>query len=101
RGQRLTELLKQPQYSPYSIWEMYSMLYAATNGAFDSVPVEKIGVAREALLRELKSKHAKLTEALNTGDKPDDKQNDQVLKVAQTNAKQNEAKEITTEAQGK
>ena len=83
RGQRLTELLKQPQFSPYAVWEMYSVLYAATNGAFDDVPVEKIGVAREALLRELKSKHAKLTEAINTGDKPTDDQNDQVLKVAQ------------------
>jgi F-type H+-transporting ATPase subunit alpha len=28
RGQRLTELLKQPQYSPYAIWEMYSVLYS-------------------------------------------------------------------------
>ena len=93
RGQRLTELLKQPQFSPYSVWEMYSMLYAATNGAFDVVPVEKIGVAREALLRELKSKHAKLTEALNTGDKPTDDQNEQVVKVATAIAKQYEAKE--------
>ena len=37
---------------------------------------------REALLRELKSKHAKLTEAINTGDKPTDDQNEQVMKVA-------------------
>jgi F-type H+-transporting ATPase subunit alpha len=82
RGQRLTELLKQPQFKPYAIWEMYSILYAATNGAFDAVPLEKIDVAREALLRELNSKHAKLTEALNTGAKPADDQNALVLKVA-------------------
>ncbi len=82
RGQRLTELLKQLQYSPYSVWEMYSVLYAANNGGFDTVPIEKIGAARESLLRELKSKHAKLTEAINTGDKPTDGQNDEVLKVA-------------------
>jgi F-type H+-transporting ATPase subunit alpha len=84
RGQRLTELLKQGQYSPYAVWEMYSVLYAATNGAFDKVPLEKIDAVREALLRELKSKHAKLTDALNTGDKPSDDQNATVLKVAQT-----------------
>ena len=84
RGQRLTELLKQPQYSPYSIWQMYASLYAATQGAFDSVPLEKIQPAEEALHRELKNKHAKLTEALNTGDKPTDAQNDTVLKVAKT-----------------
>jgi len=82
RGQRLTELLKQPQYSPYAIWEMYSVLYSANNGAFDSVPIDKIDVAREALLREMKSKHAKLIEAINTGDKPTDEQNEQVMKVA-------------------
>jgi F-type H+-transporting ATPase subunit alpha len=82
RGQRLTELLKQLQFKPYAIWEMYSILYAATNGAFDAVPLEKIEAAREALLRELNGKHAKLTEALNTGAKPEATQNEQVLKVA-------------------
>lgn len=87
RGQRLTELLKQPQFSPKAVWEMYSSLYAATNGCFDKVPLEKIKVAEEALLHELKSKHAKLTEALNTGDKPTDEQNEQVLKVANEIAK--------------
>jgi F-type H+-transporting ATPase subunit alpha len=92
RGQRLTELLKQPQFAPYAIWEMYSVLYAANNGAFDVVPLEKIDAAREALLRELKSKHAKLVDALNTGAKPTDDQNDQVLKVARDIAKQYEVK---------
>jgi F-type H+-transporting ATPase subunit alpha len=87
RGQRLTELLKQPQFAPLSVWEMYSILYAATNGAFDAVPLEKVEAAKEAILRELKSKHAKLTETLNTGDKPTDAQNDEVLKVAKDVAK--------------
>jgi F-type H+/Na+-transporting ATPase subunit alpha len=84
RGQRLTELLKQPQYSPLSIWEMYASLYAATEGAFDVVPVEKIKVAQEALLRELKSKHAKVVDTVNSGDKPTDAQNADILKVAKT-----------------
>jgi F-type H+/Na+-transporting ATPase subunit alpha len=84
RGQRLTELLKQPQYSPYSIWEMYVSLLAGTQGAFDVVPVEKIKTAEAALHRELKSKHAKLIEALNTGDKPTDAQNETVLKAAKS-----------------
>ncbi len=92
RGQRLTELLKQPQYSPYAIWEMYSVLYAATQGAFDVVPLEKIEAARESLLRELKSKHAKLVDTLNTGAKPEDKDNEAVLKVAKDIAKQYEVK---------
>src|SRR5579859_4102168 len=66
RGQRLTELLKQPQYSPYAIWEMYAILYAATQGTFDKVPLDKIEAALGALLRELKTKQTKLIEALNT-----------------------------------
>jgi len=84
RGQRLTELLKQPQFSPYAIWEMYVSLFAAGNGAFDVVPVEKIKDAQAALLRELKSKQAKLVETLNTGDKPTDAQNEIVLKIAKS-----------------
>ncbi len=92
RGQRLTELLKQPQFAPYAIWEMYSVLYAANNGAFDVVPLDKIDTAREALLRELKSKHAKLIEAINTGDKPTDEQNEQVMKVAKSIAATYEVK---------
>ena len=84
RGQRLTELLKQGQYSPYSIWEMYASLLAATSGAFDKVPLEKIKAAEEALHRELKSKHAKLTDTINTGDKVADADNEAVLKVAKS-----------------
>lgn len=84
RGQRLTELLKQPQYSPYAIWEMYASLYAATEGCFDAVPLEKIKAAEDALHRELKTKHGKLIETLNSGDKPTDAQNESLLKVAKT-----------------
>jgi F-type H+-transporting ATPase subunit alpha len=84
RGQRLTELLKQSQYSPYSIWEMYTSLFAATQGALDDVPLEKIKQAEAALHLELKTKQAKLVEALNTGDKPTDAQNETILKIAKS-----------------
>ncbi len=82
RGQRLTELLKQLQYTPYSIWEMYASLLAATSGAFDHVPLEKIKAAEVALHSQLKSKHAKLIETVNTGDKPSDKDVETITKVA-------------------
>jgi F-type H+-transporting ATPase subunit alpha len=84
RGQRLTELLKQPQFSPYAIWQMYSSLLAATEGAFDAVPVEKISVAMDSLFRELKAKHAKLIESLNTGAEPDEDGRKSILKVSET-----------------
>jgi F-type H+-transporting ATPase subunit alpha len=82
RGQRLTELLKQSQYSPYSIWQMYVILLAATNGVLDKVPLDKIKPAQEALIRELSKRHAKLVQSINSGDKPNDEQNKTVLDVA-------------------
>ncbi len=82
RGQRLTELLKQNQYSPYSIFEMYVTLLAATNGAFDKVPIEKIKPAQAALIRELSQRHPKLKNELATGDKPSDETNKVILDVA-------------------
>jgi F-type H+-transporting ATPase subunit alpha len=84
RGQRLTELLKQSQYSPYALWEMYASLLAGTQGAFDVVPIDKIKQAESALHRELKTKHFKLTEALNSGDKPSDEQSSTVLSIAKS-----------------
>jgi F-type H+-transporting ATPase subunit alpha len=72
RGQRLTELLKQPQYSPLAIWEMYSSLLVATEGIFDKVPVEKIKAAEESLLRDLKKNHTDVLKALEAGNEPSD-----------------------------
>jgi F-type H+-transporting ATPase subunit alpha len=102
RGQRLTELLKQPQYSPYAIWQMFAALTAANEGCFDEVPLEKIKIAEESLLRELKNKNAKLVETLNTGDKPTDAQKDTIVKLAKkiagTYKESKKAKKEETEA---
>lgn len=87
RGQRLTELLKQPQYSPYSVWEQTAMLLAATEGVLDKVPVKDIKKAINALLSELERKHKKDMDKLNQGDKPDDKLKDTILSAAKSIAK--------------
>ncbi|KAF7446440.1 ATP synthase protein [Pyrenophora tritici-repentis] len=42
RGERLTELLKQKQYSPMAVNEMVPLIYAGINGLLDNVPVNKI-----------------------------------------------------------
>lgn len=73
RGQRLTELLKQPQYAPMSVWEQTAVLLAANEGAFDSVPLEKIRLAKDSLLHELHTHHRKEVNELNKGDKPSEK----------------------------
>jgi F-type H+/Na+-transporting ATPase subunit alpha len=82
RGQRLTELLKQPQYSPYSVWEMYALLLAATEGCFDAVALESIKKVASNLLRELKSEDGEELEKLNEGEEPDDKLRQKIIKLA-------------------
>jgi F-type H+-transporting ATPase subunit alpha len=42
RGQRLRELLKQPQYSPIPVEEQVAIIYAGTNGYLDDIPAEKV-----------------------------------------------------------
>ena len=49
-GVRVTELMKQKQYSPQSIAEMGLLIYAADNGFFNDVSIEKIGDFEAALL---------------------------------------------------
>lgn len=88
RGQRLTELLKQPQYSPLSIWQQYVTLLAATAGIFDTVPLKDVRKAADALLSAVHTQERKLVDKLNTGDKPDEKTNDAILKLAKEIAKE-------------
>lgn len=83
RGQRLTEILKQPQYSPLAIWEQAATLLAANEGAFDTVPVEKIKEAQANLLSILNTQHKKEVAQLNKGDqKVEGTLKDLILKVA-------------------
>jgi F-type H+-transporting ATPase subunit alpha len=70
RGQRLTELLKQPQYQPMSIWEQFVSIHAVTSGAFDEVPVVKIKEAQGAVITRLWAEHKDVIHELNKGDKP-------------------------------
>lgn len=74
RGQRLTELLKQPQYQPMSVWEQFVSIHAVTSGAFDSVPVTKIKEAQAGLLTYLWNNAKDAMRELNKGAKPTDEQ---------------------------
>ena len=51
RGQRTTELLKQPQYQPMSLEKQVMSIYAVTNGYADDVPVNRIGEFEAGLLK--------------------------------------------------
>src|SRR5450755_545899 len=55
RGERLTELLKQPQYKPFAVEEQVAVIYAGTRGYLDAIPTAKVGAYQTALLSKLKS----------------------------------------------
>lgn len=71
KGQRLTEILKQPQHSPMSIWQQVVCVSAVMSGAFDVVPVNKISDAKGALLSQLKDN--KEIKVLDNGKAPGEK----------------------------
>nr|OQO24161.1 ATP synthase subunit alpha, mitochondrial [Rachicladosporium sp. CCFEE 5018] len=60
RGERLTELLKQKQYSPMAVNEMVPLIYAGVNGHLDSVPVAKILQWEADFVAHLKSNESDL-----------------------------------------
>ena len=87
RGQRLTELLKQPQYQPMSVWEQFVSIHAVTSGAFDDVPVVKIKEAQAGLLTQLWNNAKDTMRALNKGAKPTDAQLQVIDEATQVAAK--------------
>ena len=63
-GERLTELLKQPQFSPLSMEEQVCVMYAGTRGYLDKIEVSAIGRYEEELLRHLHAEKADLLAAI-------------------------------------
>jgi len=57
RGARLTELLKQPQFSPLKTAEQVAVIFAGVNGYLDEVAVDKVGEFEQGFLSALRSKH--------------------------------------------
>jgi F-type H+-transporting ATPase subunit alpha len=64
RGQRLTELLKQPQYSPLSTPEQVCVIFAGVKGYLDKIDTKKVGAFEEALLTALRTTHKDLLEEI-------------------------------------
>ena len=60
RGQRMQEILKQPQYEPMSLENQVIVLFAGTNGYADHVPVEKMRKWEVEILRYLSSSHPEI-----------------------------------------
>jgi F-type H+-transporting ATPase subunit alpha len=66
RGQRMTEVLKQPQYSPFPVEEQVAILWAGSAGFIDKVPVENVAQFESEYLENLRTAHPDLLERIRT-----------------------------------
>jgi F-type H+-transporting ATPase subunit alpha len=64
RGSRLTEMLKQPQFSPVPVEEQVVSIFAGTRGYLDTIAVPEVGRFESSMLRELRSTHPELLTAI-------------------------------------
>ena len=66
RGARLTELLKQAQFSPLKMEEQVVSIYAGVNGYLDTLPVNKVRDFEDGLLRTFRDKHKDVLESIRS-----------------------------------
>jgi len=65
RGQRLVEILKQPQYQPLSMAEQVTILYAGTRGYLDALPIDVLAKYEAGLYKFIEDRFPKVFEGLN------------------------------------
>ncbi len=65
RGRRITEILKQPQFTPMSLGAQVTILYAVTKGYLDEVPVEKVIAYEENFHRFMKTSYPEIEQRIN------------------------------------
>ncbi len=68
RGARLTELMKQAQYSPLTTAEIVCVIYAGTKGYLDKLPVADVGRFEAGLLKHLRTKASDVLEMITKED---------------------------------
>ena len=68
RGQRITEVLKQPQYAPMPVEQQITIIYAVTHGFLDDVPVGKIAAFERAFHRYMADHKPELMRTIATGE---------------------------------
>ncbi|MHC2990875.1 ATP F0F1 synthase subunit alpha [Pontibacter sp. HJ8] len=81
RGRRNLEILKQPQFSPVPVEEQVAMIYCATNGLLDAVPVNEVRTFEKDFLRTMRAQHQDTLNALLAG-KLDDETTGVIKQVA-------------------
>jgi F-type H+-transporting ATPase subunit alpha len=68
RGRRISELLKQKQYSPMNVEEQVAVIYAVSNGFFDTIAVKDIGETEEKFLEYFRAKKQALLAKIHAGE---------------------------------
>ena len=66
RGQRMTELLKQPEFEPMPVEEQIVILYAGSSGALDTVPLNRVSDFEKKYLAFMRTTHGDVLNALRT-----------------------------------
>ena len=87
RGSRLTELLKQPQFSPLKTEEQVCVLFAGVNGYLDDLEVSQVGSFEQGLLASLRSDHSDLLAAIADKQALDDDLTEQLKSAVEAYAK--------------
>jgi F-type H+-transporting ATPase subunit alpha len=87
RGQRITEILKQPQYAPMPLEKEVIILFAVTNGYLDDVPLEKIAAFEQSLHRFMETNHPEINQRI-VSDKEIKPETEDALKKAMSEFKQ-------------
>jgi F-type H+-transporting ATPase subunit alpha len=72
RGARLTELLKQPQFSPLKMEEQVVLIYAGVNGYLDPIAVDRVRAFEQGLLSLMRSRHPGILESIRDSRDLDD-----------------------------
>jgi F-type H+-transporting ATPase subunit alpha len=66
RGEKITEVLKQPQFHPQPVEEQVAVIFAATRGYLDAIPTNRIAAWETAFVANLRDKNAAILDAIRT-----------------------------------
>ncbi|MBX7533342.1 F0F1 ATP synthase subunit alpha [Qipengyuania sp. 1XM1-15A] len=88
RGARLTELLKQPQFSPMPFEEQTVSIFAGTNGYLDDIAVDRVNDYEEQMLSYMRAEHGDVLKEIRTSGKFEDDTKNKVVDALKTFAKQ-------------
>ncbi|MEM6780955.1 MAG: F0F1 ATP synthase subunit alpha [Pseudomonadota bacterium] len=84
RGARLTQLLKQPQYSPLAVEEQVFVIYAGTKGYLDGIPVDQVSEYEQRLLEDVRANGSDILSAIKEQQKLDDAVEEKMKAFLQT-----------------